>query len=124
MTLSEDFSSVIKYSYCVLSECAFDNVEIRPEKPRCGIFVVVFLQVNKSEKPSFHIAFELLFLHGVLQLFVKPDVASDFLQVNDFSFQPVTNNLIILKQFLVQRIQITTTSLQIIIVFHIACDLH
>jgi len=41
----------------------------------------VFLQVIKSEKPSFHIAFELLFLHGGLQLFVRPDVTWDYLQV-------------------------------------------
>jgi len=39
-------------------------------------------QVNKSEKPSFHVAFELLFLYGALQLFVRPDVTSDFLQVS------------------------------------------
>jgi len=39
-----------------------------------------------SEKPSFHVAFELLFLHGALQLFTKPDVACEFLQVTDTSF--------------------------------------
>ena len=45
---------------------------------------MAFLQVRESEKPSFHVAFELLFLHGILQLFFNPDVASEFLQVTDF----------------------------------------
>jgi len=44
----------------------------------------VFLQVQVLEKPGLHVAFELLFLHGALQLFVRPDVASDFLQVGEF----------------------------------------
>jgi len=58
---------------------------------------VAFLQVRESEKPSFHVAFELLFLHGILQLFVKPDVASEFLQVIDFDVHLL---LAILMQFL------------------------
>ena len=63
------------------------NVEIELEN-----LDAVFLQVSKSEKPGFHVAFELLFLHGVLQLFVKPDAASEFLQVTDFYFQSITGN--------------------------------
>jgi len=59
---------------------------------------VAFLQVSKPEKPSFHIAFELLFLHGILQLFVKPVVASEFLQVTD-SFSFVAGNGLVIVAF-------------------------
>jgi len=76
-----------------------------------------FLQVSKSEKPSFHVAFELLFLHGVLQLFVRPDVASEFLHVTDFYFQSNTSHF---KAVLVQCLQVVSNSLQTIILFRVA----
>jgi len=73
---------------------------------------VVFLQVIKSEKPGFHVAFELLFLHGVLQLFVKPDVASEFLQVTEFFFH-----------FIISNCNTVFNSVQTMITFCMACDL-
>ena len=62
----------------------------------------MFLQVVGSEKPSFHVAFELLFLHGGLQLFVRPDATCDFLQVLSSPVTTVTY-LLIITQCLVKH---------------------